>query len=437
MNYRSIARSIDFWLVVAVPVLILVLGLAIDRFDLFHELREHVNSRAVPETLVRSGRTGRELRLLDYRPLAGISLEGFDSTLAPEELPSSTLVAEVARKSRLPTVSVVVDSDDLLNRETGLIANFDKRGRSWERPAYVSYFQAGDLVFGVGAGLRVHGGKSRDMTAKSFRLYFRQIYGSPSLSRNLIFGGASKPVKSLIIHNDIRTKYGKEVNKDWHFVNPIAYEIAKRIGCITPATKPVQFYLNGVYQGAYVLTERTTTPNFLVSRLGHDDFFLADTKSDDGTSTLKQGSDTELRELNDWSRSAPAPLSMAEVAERVNLRNLTDWFISILYSGTTDPFQGMIARDRAGKDTRWFWTNWDMDHSFMDLYRQASVPWEIDTFTGRGGYIAKQDRDVRAVIFNRLRLESPEYRRYFLSRLVRVLNHELTPEFLRRAYWTL
>jgi hypothetical protein len=210
----------------------------------------------------------------------------------------------------------------------------------------------------------------------------------------------------------------------------LAYEIAARIGCITPATKPVQFYLNGVYQGPYVLTERVSTPDFLVSRLGHDDFFLADTKSDDGTSTLKQGGDTELSELYDWSRSSRAPLSMAEVDEKVNLRQLTDWFISILYSGTTDAFQGMIARDRAGKDTRWFWVNWDMDQSFMDYYSQAPVPWELDTFTGRGASITTRDRDVRAVIFNRLRLESPEYRRYFLSRLVQVLNHELTPGYL-------
>lgn len=190
-------------------------------------------------------------------------------------------------------------------------------------------------------------------------------YGAQSLSRNLIFGGANIPVRSLVIHNDLRTREDGEASTDWHFVNPIAYEIAKRIGCITTATKPVQFYLNGVYQGPYVLTERVSTPNFLASRLGHDDFFLADTESDDGTSTLKQGSDTELSELNDWSHSARTPLSMAGVDEKVNLRNLTDWFISILYSGTTDALQGMIARDRAGKDTRWFWINWDMDQSLI------------------------------------------------------------------------
>jgi len=40
------------------------------------------------------------------------------------------------------------------------------------------------------------------------------------------------------------------------------------------------------------------------------------------------------------------------------------------------------------------------------------------------------ETDPRAVLFNRLRTESPEYRVYFLTRLTDVLNHELTPQFM-------
>jgi hypothetical protein len=111
----------------------------------------------------------------------------------------------------------------------------------------------------------------------------------------------------------------------------------------------------------------------------------------------------------------------------VDIANLMNWFISVIYSATTDPFQGLVARDRTRKDSRWFWINWDMDHSFMDFYAQGPNPWEIDNFDGVSAIT--RSKDPRAIIFDRLRLESPEFRVLFLSRLVSILNHELTTDF--------
>jgi hypothetical protein len=415
------------WPLIAIPLVLCALGLGIARFDVFHSYREYVGRETVPETLTRSGRTGKELRLLDYRPIDGVRLEGFDNTLPPEAMPSTVILEPEVVRSGLPIISVVVDSQDLLDRDTGLITNYEKRGRGWERPAYASYFRDGELVWATGAGLRVHGGKSRAMTDKSFRLHFRELYGLTSLQRDLVFGGTGTPIGSLVIHNDRRTRHSDDGAVDWHYTNPIAYEIAERIGCITVATQPASFYLNGVYQGPYVLKERITR-DFLVARFGHDDFFLSDTKSDDDTSPLIQGSERELRELIEWPAQAPAPLSMAEVERKVDLASLTNWFISILYAGTTDPFQGAVARDRTDPDGRWFWINWDMDHSFMDLYSQVPNPWEVDNFTGVSAIVG--NRRPRTLLFDRLRTESPEYRAYFLARLTEVLNHELTPEFM-------
>src|SRR5690606_24556313 len=126
---------------------------------------------------------GRQLNLLDYAPMAGLKLEGFDSSLTPGEMPSTTVLEPQARHSTLPLISVVVDPDDLYDRDSGLIANYDRRGRSGERPAYATYIRDGEIVWATGAGLRVHGGKSRTLPSKSFRLHFRKIYGQPDLAR--------------------------------------------------------------------------------------------------------------------------------------------------------------------------------------------------------------------------------------------------------------
>ncbi len=48
----------------------------------------------------------------------------------------------------------------------------------------------------------------------------------------------------------------------------------------------------------------------------------------------------------------------------------------------TDPYQAVMFRDRTQPDARWFWVNWDMDHSFMDFFRRDLDPWSQDSFSG-------------------------------------------------------
>jgi hypothetical protein len=407
------------WPFVAAAALILGFGVAVAHFDLFSRFRHYVGSEAVPQTLARLGRSGKTLRLLDYKTSVGTRLEGYDDEILPQDMPSSTILGPDVVQSGVPILSLVVESRDLVDRDHGILVNYEKRGRSWERPGYVTLFENGGIRFATGAGVRVHGGRSRAMQHKSFQLRFRKLYGAGSAPLGLIDGESDAKINSLVIHNSLT---GNETHT-FHYVNPIAYEVAERIGCIVPAWTPVRFYLNGEYQGPYVLTERINK-DFFAAHYGHDDFVIFDTRSSD----LKRGSRKDIRELLSWSKPANVPEDMAEMAGKVDLASLTNWYLSIIYGGTTDPFQGYAARDKTREDSRWFWINWDMDHSFVDFYAQAAHPWEVDTFGGRGHILG--NRDARAVIFRKLITKSPEYRKYFLSRLAETLNHDLSPEYM-------
>lgn len=406
-----------------IPILISCVGLVISYTDSFSVFRAFSDSQTIPSILAESGRTGKELRLLEYGHLANVRLESFATEIAPSDMPSSKNIEEIARQSLLPTLSIVINSDNLLNRDAGLLSNLMNRGRNWERPAYVSYFDAGQLRFASGAGLRIHGGKSRLMQIMSFRLYFREMYGMSKLSADYLFGDEASPIRSVVVHNDVR----KNKDSNWHYVNPIAYELAREIGCITPSTQPVQFYLNSVYQGPYVLTEHISV-DYLKAHFGHDNFTIAemkiDVKSESGP--VEIGNRRLFEEFVNWSKSAPAPLQISDVAGRIDLANFTNWIISIVYAGVTDPFQGVALLDETDTNARWFWISWDMDHAFSDRYYQVDVPWKIDSFRGLAGVLVS--KKLRSVILNRLRLESPEYRHYFVSRVTEVLNHILTPE---------
>lgn len=413
--------------IILFPILICGLGAAVVYFDAFREFRQHASGSEIPRELVASGRTGKELQLLEYQSLADVDLEGFDKNLPPNEIPSTKLLGATASESGLPTLSLSVDTDDLYHRNRGLLPNYQERGRGWERPAYMSYFNNGELRLASGVGLRVHGEKSRAARLKSFRLHFRELYGSADVSSDVFFDGPNDLMTSIIVHADTRNSRADKSGAPWQFMNPIAYEIAKEIGCITPDTKPIKFYMNGEYQGPYVLTEHLSD-SFLKRRFGHDNFVLARMKwtKSQSTTGLQKGDPQLFDEYRTWPSKIPAPLTVDIVEKKIDLDNLTNWMISILYVGATDSFQGAVILDETDAEPRWRYINWDMDHAFMDLYDQVPKDWEIDNFTGVSAILLSET--PRAIVFNRLRQESPEYRIKFLSRVVEVLNHVLTEE---------
>ena len=337
--------------------------------------------------------------------------------ISPATFPSTRAVPEAAVLEGTEVLSLVVDRDALSGSERGIVTHPEERGREWERPGYVSYFTDGQLRLATQVGVRLHGGRSRLYSpVKSFRLHFRARYGPPAVPSSMFFGkGLENNLTSVIVHNDVRRD---RQGRDWHLVNPLAYDIARQLGGIVPRTRPTQFYLNGERQGVYVLTERITR-EFLEARFGHRRFSI----SADGTS----------RDLPRWARTAK-PFTMRDVNAVVDLDNLTSWALTVLFCGTTDILtQSPVARDLTDPASRWFWLTWDLDHSFMDLYQAAPQPWLLDSYRTLLG-----NREGRSRILTRLLQNDPDYRRYFAGRLSAALNHQITPAFLNERfgfYW--
>ena len=399
--------------------------------------RAWTRRRSAPAEAFGSGNTARALQRLDkiypvpYEPAPrgsaateqGRSPErrvasySIDRT-APAEFPSTTILPTATYQD--PSVAVfsltlaAADAADLLQHP-------NERGIRWERPGYASFFDNGDLVFATGVGARVHGGKSRlESPTKSFRLYFRETYGADRFPGDVAFGRDDLLLSEIVLHNDLRVD-GE--GKPWQLINPLAYAIARKIGCLTPETRPVHFYLNGDFQGVYVLTERLGL-DYLASRFGHEEFTAARTRRDPLSSWFEAG---DLEAATPFLRPRwYQTQELDRLGRIIELENLTNWFVAIIFSATTDWYQGLMARDERSRRKRWFWVNWDLDHSFMEHRPTVRPPWERDMFRA----VLDVDRRVRSVLLTRLLAESEDYRHAFLRRLVDVLNHELTPEFL-------
>jgi CotH kinase protein len=200
----------------------------------------------------------------------------------------------------------------------------------------------------------------------------------------------------------------------WHFLNPLAYDIAEAAGGIVAETRPVRFFLNGQFQGVYVLTEHFDSDEFFKRHWGHAVRLNA----------------REFEEL--WRQlKGLGPPRMRTVGTLVDLDNLTRWFIATVFCATGDPFQGPGQfRDPTRATAQWFFVNWDMDQSFREP--------QHDTFgalLGKGGLRrVRRDTDPRSFLLTALLADDPEYRDYFKRVWVDVMNQRITPAFLDERF---
>ncbi len=425
-----------FFLVVA----LLGAGTYLESNQALQPLKRALQSQSVHRSAFPGNRTVRVLNrlgVLHPEPTSALSREerlpsddpGRDGALAfwsvgpvdPERIPSTTLVPAEARDSPLPLMSVYVEQGGLKK----IWENPLQRGRAWERSAFVSYFEHGRLRFGSGAGIRIHGGRSRlAPQQKSFRLYFRETYGVRRFPPGILFDPASDPIRHLVLHGDLRHYYKNGGGR--RLTNPLAYDFARRLGALAPRTQPIIFWLNGRRHGLYMLTEHLDG-NYLQSHYGHQLFTMVRTKFDQRTERTRKDDPIAYLELVRFAQSARW-LSLDDIGGRVDLDNLSRWFISLLICGTTDPFQGPALLDETRPEARWFWINWDMDHSFTSPKRPAHYePWEVDLFHQ---IVFEESLDPRSVLLHKLIEYHPAYRSYLLNLYTEAINHRLTQEFI-------
>jgi len=332
----------------------------------------------------------------------------------PDLLPSSLQVNRDMVKGLIPVVSVVIDEEHLYNPDTGIFANWREKGREWEVPASVSYYNRGLLLFASEVGVRVHGGTSRRLPRRSLRLYFRPEYGEDRFLPGLLYNDHSSKFDRLILHNDRR--------RTWRVINPLSYDLTREIGGIAPRTTPVSLSLNGKDMSLYFLTERLG-PRFLQNKYKHRNFdFVRYTGRLDNVDNHPKS----YRDLVTWARDRDTPMTLEKARKHVDVENLALWALAQAYVGNSDPFQGMAVRDKSLNRPRWFWVSWDMDHGFRTRGGYKDVePYKKGSFE----YILNR-RPLRSQILTRLTNESPEFRHYFRSLVFERLNHRLTQDYL-------
>lgn len=349
--------------------------------------------------------------------------------IPPQSYPSSTILDQALIDTGHPILSVVVSDKDLYDPATGIIANRKRKGRAWERPCFISYYEKGKLRFASGAGIRIHGGSKYKRETESLRFYFRKIYGYDQFKPGIIFDDDSVPIKQVIAR--IENKYA----------NLLALDISSRIGSPVAKAHPVAVYLNGEKYGkSYALIEHLDK-NWLRSHFGHDNFVLLRTTGH----PERRKKSLPYQRLKSWVDDEQIDMTMAEAEKYVDVENLSRWYLSQLFTAGNDMYQGPLLLDKTRSDAKWFWVNWDMDQSFHNPFeREKKNLWEQELNFHNVMVNPERDRknpktaryqrkDPRPILFRRLRNEDPAFQKYFEGLFMDTMNHRINPRFM--AAW--
>lgn len=187
--------------------------------------------------------------------------------------------AKINSRYTFPVISLTMDIDDLFGYENGIYvpgkvyydngygdsywgtpnANYHQRGREWERPAFIEFFEpTGKLGFSLNAGVRIHGSGTKVLPQKSLRLYARKDYDIRDSFSYDIFSGATKTgtdelladFRRLILRNGGQDFY-RTIFKDMMLQSLIEHEAID-----TQASRPAILFINGEYWGIQNIRER-------------------------------------------------------------------------------------------------------------------------------------------------------------------------------------
>ncbi len=317
----------------------------------------------------------------------------------------------------LNILSIVTSPDNLWDPDYGIYVvgnnpaepNYGEKGERWERPAlYCLMDSEGIDLVQAECSLRIHGGISRYIPKKSFRVYFEeplQYYPNtvnkkapPKQDVLILDGGGNDSVADP-----------RAMGRNWSLIRDhLMMELYSRMGYSQTNKYPVALYLNGEYWGIYTIGERINN-QFFENQVGIKNVDL-----------IKDNVIAELGTLDFWhetiqffkSSDFEYDQNYQIASSLINVENFTDYYILNLLSANWDwPTNNIYNYREIRKGTKWNWLVWDADICFGPSAEFNLVDKMISTEEGN------------EVFYNLI--ESDKFREYFVNRICYRLNEEL------------
>jgi len=354
-----------------------------------------------------------------------------DGQLSGPEIVRTFIFSE---KPKLPILSIVMQPAHLWDKDVGIYVNFLEHGQQWERPVYVTLYEDEETKFSLPAGIRIHGGESRKLSKKGFRLYFRKKYGAAKLNYNLFPDSGIDSFDRLVIYAPAHDQFTGNINPTL-FADVLLQSLWKEEGGNISAYKPVVLYLNGSYRGIYWIREYIND-DYVESHFGITDCDMNRT-SNSKWADIREGNMTYWLETESYFNThsfGDDGVVNVVATQYINIPNMTDYFIMGVFAATRDwPENNMDRfRDRGG-DPRWNFIMWDMNEAWhSNSAMHPTLEWVIRAAPRIDIYPRDNEGEVYSTLVLRKLLENQNFKYYFLNRFADLMNTTLSKEHITK-----
>ena len=301
--------------------------------------------------------------------------------------------------TNLPTLSVVANPDDLFSQGRGIYANPNPvlAERSfWERTASAELILPdGSPGFHLNAGLRMHGGTSRDpnWTRKhSFRLFFRPAYGG-DLDYALFPDSAVQKYDTLVVSAGFNMSWNNRYEAGGaraQFVrDQSCSDLQLAMDRAASHGRFVHLYLNGLYWGVYNLRERPDD-NFAATYLGGDKLQYDVVRNTQGFFDVVAGDTNAWNAMMALVNTGLSGNGQYEqLRQYLDVDSFIDYMIVNQYAGNTDwANHNWYAFRKRTTGAGFQFVSWDAEITLKGLtendnvtgYNQAGTPTMIHSY---------------------------------------------------------
>ena len=318
----------------------------------------------------------------------------------------------------LPILEITTDSLNLWGPK-GIYDNPDHDGIEWEKPCHLKYSIKGVTQFEENAGLRIQGGTSVFMAKKSFRLFFKKVYGNGRLKYPIFGPDKLASFDKLVLksgYDDDVTVITDGKLSGTLLRDAISLELWNKMGSLPQLSTWAILYLNNKYWGIYDIRE-SIDEHFIIDNTGLSFFDLVRFHSD--SSELKYGRKLEWEKLyafikDNTFESEKNYYAVDSLIDMVDFIRLMAFVSCSEYYTWTWGISMYRPTDPVGK---WKFSFWDADRSYTDINWDAFTQAQ----TTSGNYWGNR--------FPKRLLVNPEFRRLQVNGICDLLNSTFKPAF--------
>ncbi len=326
---------------------------------------------------------------------------------------------EITTKYTIPVISLITEENNLFNPDTGIFVpgvSFDSQnpewsgnyfmdGDNWERNIHIEYFERdGTLGFSQNAGIRIHGGKTRQAAQKSLRLYARNEYGEKYFNYKLLPQRQVNKYKRFLLRTTMGDWGDETIIKD-----ALAQNISAQLDIDYQDFQPVIVFINGEYWGIYTIKDRI------------DERYIEYTHNINKDSVeFKEWGNASYDSLITFigNNSLAHSSNYEYVKTKIDINNYIDYTIAELFFANYDWPGNNMELWRKIPDGKWRWVLYDLDASFGNKNYNMLLH-----STKNDSTVTWPNSPASTFLFRNL-LKNEIFKSKFINRYAEVLNDE-------------